>query len=415
MTHQELNPDLRVPIEQTEAVSTYNSPELAIELFCGSCQYAKAMRIKNPHALLLCVDIRDRETLQQIFSSYDLKEFFDDKRVRFVQKDLRLLEPRDVITWCILAGCQPCDIIGLHASLPCDMSTLANRINKGEGRDMQDVPVSVEAQWDEELRYQCIEIVKWLVKESPTALITLENPWSSTFRKSAMVIDLVKNPTYGFRIIREDLCATIGANDTINVKGKGGKARRITPKKPTALVVRGFHVERYLSNNQRLCKKTECPMTYKNTKIHKKIIMSKSRAAKDKDTHNLLQMVVPKDLNSMLSIGMFETLWDEHELWLSEYGMDYYCAICGNNNDEEESSCIACESKGCTRIQHSACSMDKRDGSGDWRCDTCYIRQTKGLSTSISTKYEKMKELIDWLDRGLISPSQFREMSNEKE
>ena len=403
----------------TDTTNKPDAKQLAIELFCGSCQYAQATRAKRPHALILCVDIRDRETLEEIYEQYDLKEFFKNEAVKFVQKDLRLLEPRDILTWCTLAGCQPRDIVGMHASFPCDLSTLANRINNNAGRDLQDTPLSVEAQWDEELRYQCIQTVKWLVRESPKALVTLENPWSSSFRKSPMIIELVRDPMYGFHIIREDLCATIGDKDTMRKRGKGKDviARRITPKKPTALVIRGFHVERYLKKGERRCKKTECPMVYKGSKIHKRIIMSKSSGAKEKDSHNYLQMVVPKDLNSMLSIGMFEGLWDEHEEWLGDVGMDYYCAVCGNNNAEEESDCIACETEGCTRIQHSACSQDKRDGSADWRCDTCFIRQEKGLSMSISNyateQYNRIEKLVEWLDRGLISQDQFQAMSAE--
>ena len=141
--------------------------------------------------------------------------------------------------------------------------------------------------------------------------------------------------------------------------------------------------------------------------------MSKSSMAKEKDAHNFLQMVVPKDFNSMLSIGMFESLWDEHDIWAKEYGEDYYCAVCGNTNSEEESDCIACETEGCTRIQHSACSLDKRDGREDWRCDTCYIRQTNGIDVSVTNKYKRMEKLVDWLDRGLISIMQFRSMSAE--
>ena len=391
--------------------------QLVLDLFCGSCQFGKAARIHHPRALILCVDLRSRETLEEVFSQYDLKSFFEDEKVRFVQKDLRLIEPRDVLLWCADAGCQPADIIGVGASFPCDTSTLANRINSEPSRDLQDVPKSIEAQWDEELRYSGIATIKWIVREAPTALIILENPWSSTFRKSPLVIGLVRDRKYGFKIIREDLCATVGRHDVVWKKGKGkgkGKQSRVTtPKKPTALVVRGFHVERYVGKGERRCKKQECPMVYKGTKIHKRVVMSKSHKAKEKDAHNFLQIVVPKEYNSMLSIGMFEALWEEHAVWREEYGMDYYCAVCGNNDSEEKSECIACESEGCTRIQHSECSIDKRDSSGDWRCDTCYGRQRLGMSTTTNNRFQKMEKLVDWLDRGLISPHQFQEMSAE--
>ena len=141
--------------------------------------------------------------------------------------------------------------------------------------------------------------------------------------------------------------------------------------------------------------------------------MSKSTKHKEKDAHDYIQVVVPKDFNSMLSIGMFEALWDEHAVWKGEYGTDYYCAVCANNDSADKSDCIACESEGCARIQHSECSIDKRDGSEDWRCDTCFKRRRYGMSTSVSDRFKRMEKLVDWLDRGLISPSQFHEMAAE--
>ena len=63
----------------------------------------------------------------------------------------------------------------------------------------------------------------------------------------------------------------------------------MTAKKPTCLVIHGINIERYMKNGVRRCKKEECPMVHAGTKIHRKVVMSKSKKVTDSQAHGLGQ------------------------------------------------------------------------------------------------------------------------------
>lgn len=426
-TYQMTDIDNRVVISDSEASgspmsaagSAYGSPgqqgrgpSIYMEWYCGSCRAAMAAKIKHPGIIVICLDVRDKETLEITFKQYRLKEFFEDPQVFFIQMDMRLVAIRDIEAWCAEHYCNVFDIVGVHVSFPCDLSAYIANINRQNHRDSQDTAESIEAQWDDKARWAGYEVIRWIVRWAPKALITLENPWHSTWKKSDMVQQLLRWQQHQFWLIKEDLCAT--ADNTYDrILKKNSLIKRIVPHKPTALVVHGIHVERYAT---RRCKKEACPMTFEGSKIHRVIVCSKSEKEKAKQAHNFKQENVPKDENCVLTIGLFLDLWDEHFEWLREYGEDYYCAICANNNvkENEVSEVKVCEI--CLRVQHPECSLDS--SGEDWKCDTCYRRSRLGMSVKKAglmddDKISKLDLLISWMEKELITKEQYIKLRDE--
>ena len=216
-------------------------------------------------------------------------------------------------------------------------------------------------------------------------------------------------------MVREDLCATLHERyDRMYNKKKTEVVQRITAKKPTCLIIHGINIERYMQDGVRRCKKEACPMVYAGTRIHKKIIMSKSKKVKASQAHKLDQAKLPEEEKEVLSIGMFSGIWKEHEQWRKEKESgdgEYYCSVCANLHPEEYSDVKICTEVGCNRVQHEECSTDRR--SDNWKCETCLKREILRLPITTGGIFSRMQELTSWLNDGLIDWNMYEKIRDE--
>lgn len=396
-----------------KSVGTMKRPGIIIELFCGSCAAARAAKARYPGARVICVDVRDKATIEKVFAKYGTPELLASVGVQFVQMDLRLVQARDVREWCALVGGAPEEIVALHASFPCDMVTAAAAINRTGDRDDQGRAISVAAQWDDKGKARGLELIRWVVGVAPKALITIENPWGASFKKQEMIQELIRDPELQFWMLREDLCATVhGKYDRVITKN-GLKLQKF-PMKPTCVIVRNINIERY---KPRRCLGKLCRMVHPGTTLHKRIIMEVNKETKQaRKERGVRQKVVPSHENSVLPMGLFVKLWIQHELWQREQPAgtvieEDYCTVCANINSGGE--VIACTAFGCGRVQHKGCSRDSRLVEEQWKCDTCFLAEHRMCQPRSTVNMEKVSEIIRWWEAGYLKIEQFDKLMHE--
>ena len=132
---------------------------LAIELYCGSCSFARFMQSQHRWSVwYICIDRLPRQKLERKYQAWDLKAFLDQPFVVYIQRDLGNLSPQKLELWCqaFAGGCTITDIMALHASFDCTTLSRAGACNDAEVRTAGGGAVSLAAQYDSQhLRRLC--------------------------------------------------------------------------------------------------------------------------------------------------------------------------------------------------------------------------------------------------------------------
>ena len=75
--------------------------KVVIELYCGSCSFARFMNSElRWSAWYVCIDRLPQDELERKYQAWDLKSFLAQPFVVYIQRDLGNLSPEKLELWC---------------------------------------------------------------------------------------------------------------------------------------------------------------------------------------------------------------------------------------------------------------------------------------------------------------------------
>ena len=96
--------------------------KVVIELYCGSCSFARFMNsVLRWSAWYICIDRLPQHELERKYQAWDLAGFLAQPFVVYVQRDLGKISPQKLELWCRshTDGCTIADVVALQASFDC--------------------------------------------------------------------------------------------------------------------------------------------------------------------------------------------------------------------------------------------------------------------------------------------------------
>ena len=169
--------------------------------------------------------------------------------------------------------------------------------------------------------------MRLMAGQTPTAMISVENPWSGHFKEHHAVQKTTSED--GFWMIRAGLCAAAceTLDGSVHVDSKGKMQETAFPMKPAALPVK--HILPFSVQPPR-CKGTSCRVKLPGTKSHGILVQSRSLMAQGKNVKGRTQTKsgrmkignsdvysrqakVPHGYSSTIPLGLFKWMWKQHK------------------------------------------------------------------------------------------------------
>jgi uncharacterized DUF497 family protein len=256
-------------------------------------------KVNNAHFIL--VDNKSRTMIEDQYKEWGMKELLKRHNVTFIQFDLRVLSMRDLKAWCGISARSNIKNIKMMAiSIDCTTLTKAGDCNYVRHRGKEGQALTIAAQWDSKMIRTIVKIVEEIEEMVPTALISIENGWHSHLKDMK---DITKLRTKGFEVFKTDLC--IASDET---EDKVNDVLFLRPKKATAMIIKGIKKTSKLPR----CKKgTNCGMKIEGSEKHR-LVVSGKKHTRDEPR----QKTIDRQKNSVLPVGLFLKIWDEHKRWL---------------------------------------------------------------------------------------------------
>ena len=111
--------------------------KVVIELYCGSCSFARFMNsVLRWTAWYICIDRLPQHELERKYQAWDLAGFLAQPYVVYIQRDLGKISPQKLELWCrsYTDGCTIADVVALQASFDCRTLSRAGACNDTEVR-----------------------------------------------------------------------------------------------------------------------------------------------------------------------------------------------------------------------------------------------------------------------------------------
>ena len=164
--------------------SRLTAPSIAIDACCGTGTSVALYYLKYTDALVIGID-RDKDkdyVLRFIPTKYHHRFIFikDDVKNITVKRLRQALPP----------GSRMQDIVHFHSSPPCESMSRADRYSTHRDGIQ---PISEQAIADDEALEYTVKLSLEIIKESPSALISLENPCNDAFPYLPGVRELLKD------------------------------------------------------------------------------------------------------------------------------------------------------------------------------------------------------------------------------
>ena len=343
--------------------------KVVIELYCGSCSFARFMNsVLRWTAWYICIDRLPQHELERKYQAWDLAGFLAQPYVVYIQRDLGKISPQKLELWCRshTDGCTIADVVALQASFDCRTLSRAGACNDTEVRTPGGGAVSLTAQYDSQHFKQLCTTLRYIRATVPTALVSVENPWPGHFKEHRLVQEMIEDKV--FYLYKTNFCAaaTEALDGAVTVTAAGGLAGGVFSMKTSALLLAGVDPKATMP----LCKRAACRMVIPHTSIHAWVIQSKSKKKKGSDqagkgsrasgsgqvaasstskgrqsakkgkksakgseeeeeeTHPAQQRV-PQAVNSRVPLGLWAHVWKAHQSWLAAAdGYSSWCSIC---------------------------------------------------------------------------------------
>ena len=266
--------------------SRLTAPSIAIDACCGTGTSVALYYLKYTDALVIGID-RDKDkdyVLRFIPTKYHHRFIFikDDVKNITVKRLRQALPP----------GSRMQDIVHFHSSPPCESMSRADRYSTHRDGIQ---PISEQAIADDEALEYTVKLSLEIIKESPSALISLENPCNDVFPYLPGVRELLKDKRW--QMLTASYCACANHLDI-----------GYWPQKDSNFLVygvpRGFSLP--MCNN-------DCSHLVPGTARHRVVLCNNSR--------NDPRQFVLKDrmIKGVIPHGLLGRLWEAHrqliEMW----------------------------------------------------------------------------------------------------
>ena len=275
--------NIRQAHRHAASVCTYEarlwSLPIVVDACCGTATLVALFHLKHAHAVVIGID---RDKTEDYVRGFIPKKF--QSRFHYIKDDVcntNVARLRKALP----AGSRVCDIVHLHSSPPCKSMSTADQfsVHRDEIK-----PISAQAVADDEALEHTVRFVKAVLKEAPTALVTLENPRNDVFPYLPGVRNRLKSKEW--QMLTASYCSNANGLDI-----------GYWPQKDSNFLVfgvpRGFALP--------MCN-SDCDHLIESTARHRVVLCS------DRRNHPAQYVIQDATIKGVIPHGLIRRIWRAH-------------------------------------------------------------------------------------------------------